>query len=690
MAANDVDESLNQILKKTQTQSERKLLPDEIACLTSVFLSTRSDATTIRSKAYVVLSAFCQGVRDVKGKGKEPDDTTKRIVDTFGPTVLQYLGETDETPLLTGISFLTALFQVDSQAASAIFTQEGVVENLMDTVDLSPSPLLCQEVAHLLGQACGHKSCRAVITSQIVRWLEFKSRQSTDLVLQSAASVALIKLSKGSASDAPENGTPEVRSGQTDELAERMVEIIISGQITSAVDAVEGLAYLSTDPIVKETLSKNSTFFKRLFPLVPVHKAGASTASSDLNPTLIYGVLLIICNLTSFRPRLTEEQRQMEKLKGMTKAAKGLSEETDTASSLDDDDHVKARIRLLIASGVLPVFPAAIAASDSPGVRLSVGKSLLGIVEEKENRGKVLQAGGAKVLRTIIKQSLSAHPDTSKSKQANLNPTELQTIQALAKLAITASPVQVFGPNVGAMYDAIRPFSILLQHPSSNLLQRFEAIMALTNLASHSADMSSRIAQAPGVLDKVELLLLEEHTLVRRASVELVCNLIAGSDDTFERYSGDTPNSASKIHVLLALSDVDDLPTRLASSGALATVTAAPTACKALITLQFEKHRFLSVMVQLIDPSCLPKSQTEDSEGPLDTNAGLVHRGVVCVSNVFKSITDVKIREKMFKQATETGLLRALLQLVKGEGVVKDQGIIQPAAEALKAIMDRK
>ena len=678
MTDGNIDDGLNQILKKTQTSSHHNLLRDEIVCVTSAFVSSTPDAATVRSKAYVVLSAFCQGVRDKKGG--TADDTTKLILNNFEPTVLQLLGETNEIALLKGISFLTALFQVDSLAASAIFSRDGVVENLMDTVDLSPSSLLCQEIAHLLGQACGHKNCREIVTPQIIRWLEFNSRQSADLTLQGAASVALIKLSKGSTSDNPEHGTPEVHSGLTDGLADRMVDIILSRQTTSSFDAIEGLAYLSTDPRIKESLSKNPNFLQRLFSLVSVQKYDSK--ASDLNPTLAFGVVLIICNLTSFRPRLTEEQKQMEKLKRMTKVNKAEAE--DSNSALDDDDHVKARIRLLVASGVLPVFPAALGATDSPGVRLNIGKSLLCIIEERENRGKVLQSGGAKVLQSIINKALSTQTTKGKGKQPALTAQDLEVVQALAKLAITSSPVQVFGPNAGAMYDAIRPFSILLQHPSSNLLQRFEAIMALTNLASQSTELASKIANAEGLIDKVELLLLQEHTLVRRASVELICNLISGADVVFERYSGNSSNWASKIHILLALSDVEDLPTRLASSGALATITSAPVACAALIALQFDKHRFLSVMTQLIDPSALPK-ETE-GEGPLDTDPGLVHRGIVCVHNVLQSIANPEIRERISKEAAESGLLMAAIQLVKGQGLVKDQAIVQQAAEIVRVL----
>ena len=671
MASNNTCDVLDVLLKRDF--SENKLLPTEITHLISAFLTTRADSTIVRPKAYQILSAFCQGA----SKGKESDAATKIITKTFGQAILQNLGATDETSLLTGISFLTALFQVDSQAACSIFTDDGLVENLTDSIDLSPSVVLSQNLAHLLGQACGHKICRGIMSPQIVRWMEFKSGQTGDPILRGAATVALIKMYKGAASDEPENGTPEVRIEQSDRLATMMVDIVKSEQTPSVVDAIEGLGYLSMESTVKELLSRDKVFLKKLFALVPFQK---SSTYNDSNPTLIYGVLVIICNLVAYRPRLSEEQKQMENLKRVAKAGKGLAA-PEAVSSLDDDDHVKARIHSVIKANVLPVFSAAVSPSASFGVMVNVGKSLLSIVEERENRGPVLQAGGAKVLQIIIRKGLERAGGTSDDRKSQLDGLDLEPIQVLAKLAITSSPVQVFGPNVGATYDAIRPLSILLQHPSSNLLQRFEAVMALTNLASQSADVASRIASAEGLLNKVELLLLEDHTLVRRASMELICNLIAGSDAIFQRYSGE--ESTSKIHVLLALSDVDDLPTRLAASGALAILTSTPSACRALIALQFERHRFLPIMTQLIDHSPAPVTEDHQDQS-LETHPGLVHRGIVCIRNVFNNISDDQTRETITKEAKEAGLLEAIVQLLKRDGI--DKTILQQAAEALRLL----
>jgi hypothetical protein len=360
---------------------------------------------------------------------------------------------------------------------------------------------------------------------------------------------------------------------------------------------------------------------------------------------------------------------------------------------LETDEYVRERCRKLIAAGVLDVMTA-IPATESHGIRLNAGKAFLSLVEDKENRGKILQSGGAKALMYLIRQALpmpSSSSSTQQTKTPALDVADLDPIQALAKLAITASPVQVFGPNEGAVCDAIRPFSLMLLHPSSNLLQRFEAIMALTNFSSQGPEAASRVAAADGLMNKVELLMLEQHPLIRRAAVELICNLISGADDVFERYAGTESSKGSKpkLQILLALSDVDDLPTRLAASGALATLTAAPSACRALLDLQRERKRVLPVLVQLIDPSILPSQdgETEGESRNAEGNPGLVHRGVVCVRNLLLNIEDQDEQKQLAAEVRSAGLLLALAQINKDESGTVDSAVAAPIAEILRFLM---
>ena len=458
---------------------------------------------------------------------------------------------------------------------------------------------------------------------------------------------------------------------------------------------------MSTNASVKETLSKDKQFLTRLFAIIPRRK-GRETQPLDadsLAVTPIYGTVLIISNICAYRPQLSEEEAQIAKLRRMASNATSTGQKLQEPESdpLEDDEHARERAHRLVKAGVMDALTAAVRATDSKATRLVIGKALLSLIEDQENRGSVLQAGGAKALSTIV-QSLLPPPKQS-SKTEDLPPlerAELDPIQALAKLAITASPLQVFGPNEGVLLDAIRPFSILLLHPSSNLLQRFEAMMALTNLSSQSPEAATRIGSYPGLMNKVELLMLEDHTLIRRAATELICNLVAGSEDVYNRFGGENSGGAkSKLHVLLALCDVDDLQTRQAASGALAAVTSSPHACQSLLELQREKHRALPILGQLIDPSIkVPRDSEDDDDveeirtpGTADQDPGLVHRGVVCVRNLFAAL-DASVLKSLGEEAQAIGLVQALVQVFRRGASNPGNPIVRPAAEALKALME--
>jgi len=674
-----------------KTRDPGALLPEELSFLISGFLPRNPPAT--RSKAYLILSSFCQGVRSSSTvKGRIPDSATETLVRCFGPLTVSRLSDTEESTLLAGVSFLTALFHVDWESASSIFQENGVLEAIMDSVDLGPSDDLSLSVAQLLAQACGHKGCRSILSSQSLQWLEHTSHTSRNTRVRAGATNALIKLSKGSATDNPgASGAGTQAQGRKNEdvsLAAAMKEIIISSSdIASSTDAIEGLAYLSVDPVIKDTLSRDSKFLQQLFSFLPSRKVSSTITPTESISTVVFGILVIVVNLCTYRPHVTEEQAQIEKLRRIAQTGNDPAK-FSSASAFDDDEHVKTRVRRLIDAGVLDILSTAVR-TDSSGIRINIGKALRSIAEDKENRGRVLQSGGAKVLITVLKHATMS--SNASGEASVLNAAYLDAIQALAKLAITASPIQVFGPDEGVMHDVIRPFSSMLQHPSSTLLQRFESMMALTNLSSQSAEVASRIAQAEGLLAKVEFLLLEEHILVRRAAMELLCNLIVGSDTVFEKYGGERNlgSAKSKLQIILALSDVDDLPTRLAAAGALATLTAAAGACQVLVTLQLKRHRVLPILAQLIDPLAARSYDTNHAEvAEYETHPGLVHRGVICARNIVLNIGDEGSRRRLAKEAKDTGLLQGLTNIVKAQ--VVDEAILRPTAEALKVLLDNQ
>jgi Myosin-binding striated muscle assembly central len=687
-----LEHELDALLKESQSESWTRPTPEKLSYLISAFLPTQP--ADLRSKAYLVLSSVCQHARKTSSQSKtgEGDPATESLVKLFAPPVASRFQELGETESLVALSFLTALFQVDWRSAASIFSQDNIFDSLIDIIDLSPSADVSYEVARLLAQASAHKACRESISSSKCHgWLEQSSHQDKNAVLRSSAAIALIKLSRGHADDSRDiprgaDGPSSISTNNDRELVALMIDLVVhDGDSSSITDAIEGLAYLSIESQIKENLSKDSAFLTRLFGHVPHLKRSQISLQPSLpNASQMYGIAVIICNICAYPARLSPEQAQIAKLRNITQAPPGSGGKLEeTKDPLEEDECVRERCRRMLNAGVVDILSLLIRATDSREVLVLVGKALLSLAEDKENRGRILQSGGSRTLITIIQASLQhTSPSTPHVDEFLLEP-----IQALSKLAITSSPVHVFGPDEGSSLDAIRPLSLMLIHPSSTLLQQFESMMALTNLSSSSPRVASHVAKAQGLMNKVEMLLLEDHKLVRRAATELICNLIAGSDDVFDKYGGqtETTSSKSKLQVLVALSDVEDEATRLAASGALATVTTSPNACRSLLDLQMDRHRVLPILAQLVDPT----SYTDESMVASDktVNAGLVHRGIICVRNLIGLLDDSSLRS-LIHDAQSSGLVRGLIGVVKANVDTKNLAILQPAAEALKRLID--
>ncbi|KLO15040.1 hypothetical protein SCHPADRAFT_996148 [Schizopora paradoxa] len=688
------DETVDAILRKVTSKPAKELSQEEIDTLITLF--TPSNPSSVHSKAYLALSALRESS---SSNGSTDDSSSGSFLQSFLPALDRRLADVEESALVEALSFTAAMFTVDRNAASTLFTREGFEDSMMDALDLfESSSVIAQLVAQVLSLACGHKSCLTALSPRCVPWLESAFKGKSDEKLKGMAALALLKISRApqdasGLEDIPSASGMNVDNRRENDLYFAMRTTVIEGSVDlkGLSDAIEGLAYFSTIPVFKDKLSKDSQILKKLISFHSQFRSKSSLVDLDIPGTVPYGLCSIIANLCAYRPKLSDEEAQIVKLKKMAQPkgqsdSASISQETD--EKLNDDDHVRERCRRLVNLGAVDLLVSVTKVTDSPSILMTVGQALLSVVENKDNRGRILQSGGAKALMTIIRASHTK--PSSENSRTEAEYTDLTSIQALAKLAITSSPMQVFGPSEAASFDAISPLSSLLLHPSSKLLQRFESIMALTNLASTSPELASRVAEAKGLLAKVEFMLLDDNVLVRRAATELICNLVSGSELVFNHFSGegdgDTKNSVnqskSRLHILVALSDVEDEPTRLAASGALAVLSGSPIACQFLVILEFENHRVFPVLRQLIDPD-------GDSDQPAQQAAGLVHRGVVCTRNIFVNSSDESLRRKIGEAAEKQQLVPALTKILKGANSGTWTGaILQPAAEALKWLMD--
>lgn len=323
-------------------------------------------------------------------------------------------------------------------------------------------------------------------------------------------------------------------------------------------NSIEGLAYASIRPNVKEDLSKNKAFLANLITTLE----GATPKSP-----LTYGALSILVNLTRYQPVQSEEDKKMQQLKAYANAKGKIQPDP-----LNDNEHVTERCKRVFRAGVTPVLVSH--SNKGSTASLSLIITIINSLSMTPSiRGQLAQQGAIRLLIA----AWNALP-------ASESPTKRIAAQALARILISTNPTLVFGGTRPTPQSAaIRPLvSIIAPDPDAetrDLLPTFESLMALTNLASTDDDTRQTIVRTAWA--DVEDQMLSSNNMVTKAAVELVCNLVQ-CVEAMALYADDSRKAKDRINILLALADAEDEGTRSGAGGALATLTNIEEVVKAI------------------------------------------------------------------------------------------------------------
>ena len=468
---------------------------------------------------------------------------------------------------------------------------------------------------------------------------------------------------------------------------------------TVELSCLEVLAYLSVQPTFKERIATDHKLLETLCTGFQIAASKSSTTQQPLDidsqrfdGALQLSLATILSNITAYPPSLTAEEKEVRRLRKFANAqgTKQDGGQADEEEQLETVTKVEQRCTAVLeAKGVEAISAIAVAGpppslsnktaseaqsatsswkvNPSKSVRRACGDALLALVTQQDRvvRGKAVQQGALKAVLAlsapILHNLAGSSSNTASSSSlfsrsagasaAEVTSDDLAPLQALAKLLISLNPSLLFPSNDGLLSVASVTCSLLLC-PSASRLQKFEALLALTNLASLSPDVCLRIASfsldaseskegknkngiaafsSHSVLAQAcEQLLMEDHTMVRRAWIELLVNLLQVGD-VFRYFvsTGTVPSTASqperkgtdesrdrltlRLRMLLGLSEVDEwayehgagpgtsdantkaasgdgggepsLPTRMACLAILAMVTESSAVIEALLTL---------------------------------------------------------------------------------------------------------
>ncbi|KAK4943092.1 SWI5-dependent HO expression protein 4 [Elasticomyces elasticus] len=587
----------------------------------------------VRGQATLVLSRFFE-VAESTGQG---------FLDQYIRTHVQRQKGDD---LVLAFSGAAHLFPVVPAMVAQLFLTEGFLPSIMALLGRQSSNAAVQDsLLMLLNAACLDGACRAAVAQYCSTWLSHKVSNGTGKQPSIAATIlAKLRTSGVQAGDQRANRADE----DVSDLVDLLKQALSAEEGRNVSDSLEGLAYSSLRSGVKDSLAKDRAFLKNLLD--------ALDTNHD-SPEVVVGGLSIISNLTQYTPNLSEEQKRVSQLKAYANASKPVE-----PSPLEDDEHVRDRCSAVVEAGLVATLTR-LNKGNSPATAHLTDRILVSLTKNPKDRGKIAQQGAVKLLISHAQRNLQ-------SSEKNSQP-DTDAAHALARVLISLNPSHVFAAgSTPHITDAVPPLVALLKASRGevfndqprDLLPVFESLLALTNLASAPDETAANSIIKLG-WDEVEQLLLGHNDMLRRAACELICNLTIHPAGV-EKFADDSKRAATRLHLLVALADVEDVPTRRAAGGALAMLT----------------DQYSPVVSALLDFKRTPEILLELC---LDDDAGVVHRGLVASRNmVCEEDESLAVRaRKMFKEQGAVEKLKTCLKKTR------DPNMLQIGVEALKVLV---
>ncbi|XP_060611440.2 protein unc-45 homolog A [Anolis sagrei] len=533
---------------------------------------------------------------------------------------------------LRAIQTVSCLLQGPAEAGNRVLELSGVMEGMLALCASSKEAEQLVAVEALIHAA--DKAKRATfITANGVTLLKEIYKHSPRDTIRIRALVGLCKLGSAGGTDF---SMKQFAEGSTLKLARQCRKWLCNEAMDHGTRhwAAEGLAFLTLDADVKEELLEDKAALQALF-----HLARSENQSS------LFAVASTLVNCTNSYDH-EEPDPQMVEL------AKYAKQHIPEKHPKDKPEFVHRRVKKLLGAGMVSALTCMMKKESvalSPACRELISRVFLAAVEDPEDRGAVVAAGGGKALIPLALEGT----DVGQTKAA----------QALAKIAITTAPEMAFpGERV---YEVVRPLVSLL-HLNRSGLQNFEGLMALTNLAGTSERLRQKIVKEKA-LPMVEGYMFEEHDMIRVAAVECMCNL-ALSPEVAELFLAE---GSDRLKLIVLYSGEEDDRLRQAASGTLAVLTSLmPEICTRIPQVT---EAWLEILQALL----------------LSPNSALQHRGAVVARNMVAA--DKELAAKLMETETME-ILSALCGLKDQPRVAQvaqdcmaqavSLGLIKPGANA--------
>lgn len=464
--------------------------------------------------------------------------------------------------------------------------------HLNDLAESDQKIALCL-VAELLAAAASVKETRPIVGSYLCEPSIKNLVKHSDKDIRSAAasSVAKLGLAEQETEDIEIIGLLEaacymledgdIDSKQSDLVHEKLPSVD-AGALSSIDRGVEVMTYLLSKTLVKEevahgfraTQESKHTGLELMVQVANRPNAGQALSAFGLASAfqLMAATPLMLRKEAFEGKQVTMEQ--YDELKSMQKTTDEKEFDEEPELKEDSPDQCAGRIAKMAQANV----PGALCLLADGASDKTLGEVVTGLnrmANEPSVRGTMIQQG---VLSKLIKI------EKNEKNPSDLRKKILRNLRhCIGKLLVTTNPGLLTSAQ---RMGSIKPLIQLVREVGSTELQQFEALMALTNIASIGDDTKNKIVAEKG-LPTFRFAMFSDHEMVKQAATEAMCNMV-GNQKFMEQMCEE-----EELRLWLALaSDFEEhYICARAAAGCLAMSTASPEIAKTLIGLQTFKQR---------------------------------------------------------------------------------------------------
>jgi len=425
-----------------------------------------------------------------------------------------------------------------------------------------------------------------------------------------------------------EDGEEAIESSAATNKTENKKELAISnilrssGAKSSVERGVEVITYLITKTIVKEEVAHgfkatSESKYSALDLLVKISDTGgAGDGISTFGIASIFQ-LIAATPLTLRKESFEGKEITMEQYDEIQRMKKTQEEkEVEDESELKDDneDQCAERIVKMTNAGVPRALILLTGGSSDQSLE-QIMLALNRIANVQSVRGTMIQQG---VLSALIRL------EKNEKNPSDIRKKIIRSIRhCVAKLLVTINPgLLTSAQSMGS----IKPLIQLVREIDSSDLQKFEALLSLTNLVSLGDNTKNKVASEKGI-PSLKYAMFSDHPLVKKAATECLCNMVG--NEQFMKVLQDVDEL--RLWLALASDYEENLECARAAAGCLAMATGDPAIAQTLIQISNFKERM---------DTCMGSGSLE-----------IIHRMLVVVLNL------VEHGGQMKAVAIESGLL---------------------------------